>query len=274
MSKLPPHQLFVVVVSVVLVLLLCFSRGRAWLKGRFKTFDFLPDYFEATRLEFSNVFWGVGVGAGVPFLIYAIYSQFAYPPPFVNWLAILGAVFLGGYYLWRADHLRLEKNLIIRGDLTHSWPLPEDHTGTQYYFKVLNVSESLSVHNIRVRLDKITPECPDIKTPVLLHHQHDAPIHYEDFVKSFDLNPKEPNNIDLITWSSHNDFFNVTHVSGAPGMEQSVKVLEGRILTVEITASDAPSISANFRVFLNESGVIQCQMEHQIRDPNLKSSMP
>ena len=34
--------------------------------------------------------------------------MFKTPPPLVNWLAIVGALFLAGYYLWRADHIRLQ----------------------------------------------------------------------------------------------------------------------------------------------------------------------
>lgn len=78
-----------------------------WLKGRFRSFDYLPEYFHAVRLHFLDVTWGIGVGAVVPYMIYGLYSLFKTPPPLVNWLALVGALFLAGYYLWRADHVRL-----------------------------------------------------------------------------------------------------------------------------------------------------------------------
>ena len=40
-------------------------------------------------------------------MIYGLYSLFKTPPPLANWLAIVGALFLAGFYLWRADHIRL-----------------------------------------------------------------------------------------------------------------------------------------------------------------------
>jgi hypothetical protein len=49
-------------------------------------------------------------------MIYGLYSLFRTPPPIVNWLAIVGALFLAGYYLWRADHIRLIRQIAV-GDV-------------------------------------------------------------------------------------------------------------------------------------------------------------
>lgn len=84
-----------------------------WIRGRFRSFDYLPEYFHAVRLHFLDVTWGIGVGAAVPYMIYGLYSLFKTPTPLVNWLAIIGALFLAGYYLWRADHIRLIPQLSI-----------------------------------------------------------------------------------------------------------------------------------------------------------------
>jgi len=78
-----------------------------WLKRQIGTFDLLPKYFGATRGHFADIFWGVGVGVAVPYLVFWVYSLFRNPTASADWFAILGAVFLAGYYVWRADHIRL-----------------------------------------------------------------------------------------------------------------------------------------------------------------------
>lgn len=179
--------------GIVVVALLVFAKTRRWLRSRFKTFDLLPEYFEAMRPEFSDVFWGVGVGAALPYLIYALYSQFAYP--LVNWLAIVGAVFLGGYYLWRADHLRLEKKLEISDLHINTWTVAQGlanagHRANAYYFGVLNGSEGTTVEGINVQVNGICPEAENLGwLPIHLHLQHDNPDKPEDQITSFNLNP-------------------------------------------------------------------------------------
>jgi hypothetical protein len=47
-----------------------------WLGKRFHSFDYLPEYFGAVRAHFLDVTWGIGVGAGVPYMILGLYSIF------------------------------------------------------------------------------------------------------------------------------------------------------------------------------------------------------
>lgn len=99
-----------------------------WIKRRFHTFDYLPEYFQAVRLHFLDVTWGIGVGAAVPYMIFGLYSLFKTPPPLANWLAIVGALFLAGYYLWRSDHIRLIPQLDVVGTRLEDMPIPiDDH---------------------------------------------------------------------------------------------------------------------------------------------------
>src|SRR5947207_806114 len=96
-----------------------------WLKRRFRTFDHLLEYFHAVRLHFLDVIWGIGVGAAVPYMILGLYSLFKTPPPLFNWLAIIGALFLAGYYLWRANHIRLVPSIEVTQVKEQNWI---DHT--------------------------------------------------------------------------------------------------------------------------------------------------
>jgi hypothetical protein len=72
------------------------------------------------------------VGVVVPYVIYGLYSLFQTPPALVNWLAILGALFLAGYYVWREDHIRLIPKLKIDGWHLQPTPTLEPSTGKSW----------------------------------------------------------------------------------------------------------------------------------------------
>lgn len=81
-----------------------------WLVKRLKTFNYLIAYLEGAYLHFNDIIWGVAVTTvlvGVPFLVWGLVSQFREIRPWVNWTAILVASVISGYYVWRADHIRL-----------------------------------------------------------------------------------------------------------------------------------------------------------------------
>jgi hypothetical protein len=94
----------------------------------------------------------------MPYLTYALYSQFAYPPPLVNWLAIVGAVFLGGYYLWHADHLRLQKQLAVVGISAYPFTTADGHVANVYDINITNNSEAMTIHGVQVKLREISPQ--------------------------------------------------------------------------------------------------------------------
>lgn len=144
----------------------------------------------------------------------------------------------------------------------HTWPLPNNEMGTQYYMEIRNGSEGLTIHDIQVKMISIDPPSENIKLPVFMHHQHDEPEQYEDHAKSFDLHGGDIKNVDLMTGSSHAAGFNVSHISGAQHMDKSVAFLPNRprILRVSVTAEDSPSISHDFSVWADENGVFQCEM--------------
>jgi hypothetical protein len=90
-----------------------------WLKTRFQTFDLLAEYFTAAMQGAVDVLWGVAL----PFLAWMVYSLFKTPAPWINWLAILSALFLAGYYVWRADHVRLIPKLAVRDSRLLNTPI-------------------------------------------------------------------------------------------------------------------------------------------------------
>jgi hypothetical protein len=259
MSKIPPHQAFWIVVGVALVGVLSFNAGRKWLARRFKTFDFFFEYFEAMRLEFSNVFWGVGVGAGMPYLTYALYSQFAYPPPLVNWLAIVGAVFLGGYYLWHADHLRLQKQLAVVGISAYPFTTADGHVANVYDINITNNSEAMTIHGVQVKLREISPQVEHHNwLPVLLRQKHDNPdtgIPYKEF---FDLNPGDLKQIDVVTAVAGGEYFAFQHIVGG-NVNRNIPAGSYRI-KIEITATHTPPLSKWLRLWIDDGGISHCEI--------------
>ena len=59
-------------------------------------------------------------------------------------------------------------------------------SGLEYRIDVANASEALSVRNVEVKLERITPDIPELRLPVWLQQMHDnAPAKQT----KFDLNP-------------------------------------------------------------------------------------
>ncbi len=135
---------------MLLVGLLAFKNTRRWLKSRAKTFGFILEYFKAMRRQFVDVFWG----AGVPFLAYAIYSLFASPPGWVNWVAIFLAEFLAGYFLWRSYHVRLIPKL-APGSIETMYSNPKGPSVAEkrlYCQVVVNCATECPLQNCRGKL--------------------------------------------------------------------------------------------------------------------------
>jgi hypothetical protein len=70
----------------------------------FKKFDLIGVYF----LSLKHVAWDVLWGAGIASIIYwGLWWFYTAPPWWVTFIYGLALVFFAGYYLWRADHIRL-----------------------------------------------------------------------------------------------------------------------------------------------------------------------
>ncbi|HXW13070.1 MAG TPA: hypothetical protein VEN79_01045, partial [Terriglobia bacterium] len=71
--------------------------------------ELLSEYWKAVKEHAWEVLWGAGV-IGIPFAIVTLYYS-----PARSWLgfAIALVILLGGYHVWRADHVRLLKRISI-----------------------------------------------------------------------------------------------------------------------------------------------------------------
>ena len=66
----------------------------------------------------QNVLWG----ALLPFLVWGIWFIVSSPPLWINITAVGLALFLAGYYVWRADHIQLIPGVRIAGTKYKSTP--------------------------------------------------------------------------------------------------------------------------------------------------------
>jgi hypothetical protein len=216
----------------------------------------LWDYWLAVKEHAWETFWGAGV-IGIVITIITLY----YPPSrtYLPWV-VAWAVLVAGYYVWRADHVRLEKTIEVTQVRKHTWDL-QGRIGVQYYFGIVNKSEAMTINRVRVQLVQMIPEIESISwLPILLHQQHDNPLPpLNTLAQSFDLNPSEPKNVDLLTGVYGARYFNVSHIVSS--INAVVKLTGRHLLRVMITGSDIPISFVWFAVWMDEDGILRCELD-------------
>ncbi len=95
------------------------SQISKWFKRRFKELDLLEQYFPLLFTRWQAALWGGSVLA-VAFGWRFITSDWPYP---VKLTACIVALFFAGYYVWRADHVRLIPKLRIVGTRFQDTPV-------------------------------------------------------------------------------------------------------------------------------------------------------
>src|ERR1700733_3028951 len=223
-----------------------------WFGRRFQTFDRLPQYFTAAASQMQNILWG----ALLPFLAWGIWFIVSNPPTWVNVTAVGLALVMAGYYVWRADHVRLEQKNEVTEVRRHTWDR-EGHLGVQYYFWIVNKKEAITIRQVRAQLVQMIPEIETVSwLPITLHQQHD---NTQPAAQTFDLNPSEPKNIDLLTGIDGATYFNVSHI--VPSVNAAVQITGRHRLKIMITGNDIAILCVWFVVWMDPDGVLRCKME-------------
>src|ERR1700722_230721 len=195
-------------IAIVAILLSVIPSTRKWLFRRLQTFDYLGDYFSSFYNNFVDVAFGVavvGVVWAVPFLSWAVATQFTSLPAWVNWAAIIAAIFITGYYVWRVDHIRLKRKIEIAQISSREWPVQQGEPrayqrAKAYQIEIINRSEGGTIENVSVQLNAISPKWENWEfLPIPLHLRHDNPSRPEDQMRAFSLDPGEQRNIDFIS---------------------------------------------------------------------------
>lgn len=231
-----------------------------WFRQRFGTLDLLGEYFAAAAQQMQDILWG----ALLPFVAWGIWFIVSTPPTWINVAAVGLALFMAGYYVWRADHIRLEPNLHITQAVQDEWTVGEvpeaQRRAILWYFDVRNTSEGSTVVGINVQLNQIEPAVDDLDwLPVHLQIKHDNPARAEDHLLAFDLNPGGIKNVDFISAFVGDNYFEIRHILPA---RINRRVNNGRYrIQVMVTARNFAPLYKWFDVWTDEGGVLQCRME-------------
>ena len=236
---------------------------RTWLKEQVDKLLLLPAYFRALAKEWLNILFGETL-VGIVFLVW---WSLGAPTNHALIVVFVSAMFVAGYYAWRADHLRLKATIEITRVVPREWMHTHDATvsagqpAKSYYLEVVNRSAAFTIEGVSVQLSRIEPDAPNWDfLPISLHLQHDNPKNPEDQVRSFSLNPGEPRNIDFVSALEGDNRFSVVHVVAWVNNQIPFDT-EGNRLQVRITAKDMPSLLRWFKVWRDNSGFLQCQIE-------------
>lgn len=227
-------------------------------KNQFKKHKEIPEYFYAFRVEWVNVAWGVGPPA-VAFII--LWSLNVIQDVHKIGYFFLWAFFMAGYYVWRADHVRLEKKIFIARVSLREFREYSSPPARWYNFEVVNESEGTTIEDVSVQLSSMSPAVHNFNPlPVPLHLTHDNPAKMEDQMRSFNLNPHERRNVDFVTAKDGDNHFNIVHV--VPNISSDVRFdTRAHRLQVMITAKNMPIVVTWFRVWRDETGLLMCKKE-------------
>jgi len=224
----------------------------------------MPDYFRALAKEWFNILFGETL-VGIGFLIWWALGA---PTNHALVVVFVLAMFVAGYYAWRADHLRLETKIEIAQLHTQEWTIPQGsvnagHLARAYYFEVLNMSEGVTVEDVNVQLRSMVPGVSNLNwLPIHLRLKHDNPANGKGYARSFNLNPREPRNVDFVTALEGDNRFSVNHVAGWANDKVPFET-GGNRLQVMVTAKNMPILLVWFKVWRDEFGRIHCEIEKQ-----------
>jgi hypothetical protein len=176
----------------------------------------------------------------------------------LNATAIGVALFLAGYYVWRADHIRLHAAFAIKGVYAQAFTtIGTGEHAMSYYLEVANTSEAISIQDVEVQLVEITPAVENLEwLPVYLRHRRDHSFQGET---TFNLNPGKSKFIDFVSAIEKHNQFTVSHI--VSGVTNVVVGTDRRRLKVMITGKDVPALPHWFDVYFDSEGFFVCEME-------------
>jgi len=108
-------------------------------------------------------------------------------------------------------------------------------------------------------LKEIRPSAPNFGwLPVTLLQKHDNPLPGVPHSKTFNLNPGEPIHIDLVSAFQRDQHISIRHIVNMI----NTLIPAGRYeLQVMITAEDMPVLFQWFEVWMDDLGILQCEMK-------------
>jgi hypothetical protein len=242
------------------IVFLRMKRRPPWLVQQFQTLLEVPAYFRAIAKEWMNVLFGETL-IGVSFLLWWALTNPSNAR--LIWVFVV-AMFIAGYYAWRAASLRVQQKISVANVHRQQWR-NEKGEATAYYFEVSDDSEGSTIHGVRVQLEEMFPLVENLDwLPVLLRQKHDNPPPHRseidwNYTKTFDLHPGEPKLIDFVSAWNGSNYFDVEHIAGY-GVNRTIPRAGRHQLKVLIAAEDTPALHVHFEVWMDEGGILQCEL--------------
>jgi hypothetical protein len=204
-------------------------------------------YFTLVFTRWQAVLWGgsvLAVAWGLHFIVALIN-----PPVWVNWTAVLVALFFAGYYVWREDHVRLMPKFNISEICAQVTETNDPHTPALYVQIIPKCLTDAPVHECRGHLLRVStrfsPEekwkLTDMNSPIFLEWDYYG-------IPPQTLEPGIDRRLNVCHWSSANSFV-VPAVNPLPSKFKSVFDSSDTFkFDIRVTAKDCASVDVSVTV--------------------------
>jgi hypothetical protein len=111
------------------------SQFRDWTKARRRdlSLTFLPEYFTKVATTWQGILWG----GGVIFVAWGINFMVSSQRSWITWTAILTALLMAGYYVWREDYIRLIPKLTVLDKIEYHLSPTQPDGGMSVWIQLL-----------------------------------------------------------------------------------------------------------------------------------------
>jgi|ERR1700692_717267 len=216
-----------------------------WLKRRSKELDLLEEYFPLVFTRWQALLWGgsvLAIGWGIRFIV----SEW---PPWINWTAVLVALFFAGYYLWRSEHVRLLPKFEISKVFPQVTETTDPHNPSLFVQVVIRCLTDAPVYECSGHLLRVSSrfnpeekwELTDMNAPLFLAWDYYG-------IRPRTLEPGIDYRLNVCFWSSANSFI-VPAVEPLPQKYKSVFDSSDTFkFDVKVTAKDCASADVSVTV--------------------------
>jgi len=205
----------------------------------------LPEYFTAAASQMQNILWG----ALLPFVAWGIWFIVSNPPMWINATAIGLALFLAGYYVWRADHVRLLPKFEVSEVCAQVTETNDPHNPSLFIQVIVRCLTDAPVYECRGHLLRVSSrfnseekwQLTDMNAPLFLGWDYYG-------ISPCTLEPGIDRRLNVCFWSSANSFI-IPAVEPLPAKYKSVFDSSDTFkFDIKVTAKDCASVNVSVTV--------------------------
>lgn len=216
-----------------------------WLKAGIRTFSLLSEYGKAIAKQWMSILFGETL-IGTIFLIWWAISNPKNPPLILTFVV---AMFVAGYFVWRADHVRLIPKFEITEVLAQVTETDDPNTPSLYVQMIPRCLTEAPVYECRGHLlrvsKRLTPEdewkLTDMNAPLFLGWDYYG-------TRPFTLEPGIDRRMNVCSWNSADRFI----IPAVDPLPLKYKSVFNDVCTfkfdIKVTAKDCPSVNVSVTV--------------------------